>query len=293
MRKTNFLSKNILFILVLLAGLNACEEKEFIASDIRETISVPVIKEFSPVSGSAGHEILITGENLATVYEAYIGGVETKIKNRISNTQILLEVIGMEVTGAIKMINNKGEALSSQNFTVNYTIPAIASILPVVTELWVGDTLLINGSNLEAVVDFYLGEGKAEVLSLNDTKAVILVPYILANAGRVRLEYYAPGEMRFVESTSSYNILKTPSIISCPNEVEEGTNLTITGADLDVVSKVWFGSLELSIVSQTFNEIIIQIPDHFDTNTEGPLVFIHNTDKELVVKENLLVTVPK
>lgn len=292
MRKAKIHAKNILFILVLVTAFTACEEKEFIASDIRETISVPVIKEFSPVSGSAGHEILISGENLATVYEASIGGVETKIKNRISNTQILLEVIGMEETGAIKLINNKGEVVSGQNFTMNYVTPAITTVLPVVTELWVGDTILINGSNLQAVVDFYLGEGKAEVLSLNDIKAVILVPYILANTGRVRLEYYAPGETQFVESTSSYTILKTPSIASCPDEVEKGTNLTITGADLDIVNKVWFGTLELSIVSQTFDEILIQIPDHFDVNTEAPLVFIHNTDKELVVKEKLLITVP-
>lgn len=110
MKKYNFLSTTFLFTLFFMMALfTACGDEEYIAEDIRNSIAQPQILEFAPTSGSARTEVLVKGKHLATVTKAFIGDVETKVENRISDNEILLRVIGNEVSEAIKLVNNKGE----------------------------------------------------------------------------------------------------------------------------------------------------------------------------------------
>lgn len=294
MKKFKFSTIFLLCALALTAVFSGCDEEEFVAGDIREAIAEPVISEFTPQTGSAGTTILVKGDNLATVNHAYIGGIETKIENRISNSQILLKVIGLEVTGPIKLVNNKGESQSSGNFAMQYVVPAISAITPNQTGFTLRDKVTITGTNLKAVLEFYFGTVKAEVLSLSDTQAEITVPFVEADKARIRLKYYGEGTEKYVESALEYDMLKPvvePTIASVPDEVEEGNTFVITGEDLDRINKVLFGDIELVIESASFDQVVVLFPEGIlEADTYDQLIAIHNGTVQLVLNPNFLAT---
>lgn len=287
--------KITMMVLAALTLTWGCDEAEFIADDIRNGISEPQILSFTPTSGGAGTQVLVEGDHLATVNKAFIGGIETNVKNRISNTRILIELTGLELTGAITLENNKGEASSSASFTVVAIVPSITSINPDVTELNPQDVIEISGSNLKAVKGFFVGDVSAMVLFLSENMARIVVPFVSADEARVRLQYFANGGIQYVESTRLYTMLKPvvePTITSCPDEVEQGNSIIITGENLDRVNQVFFGELELSVTSQSFGQLQVYFPNTFDETTTAQLKFIHNGTEEQIVKENFKVIVP-
>jgi len=295
MKHYKLFNRVAVFVLAMLSVVWSCDETEYIADDIRNSISEPQISNFSPTSGGAGTQVMIEGNHLATVNKAYIGGVETTIKNRISNTQILIELTGMEVSGNVKLENNKGEAVSSQSFTIVPVVPSIISILPDVTELNPRDVIEISGTNFKSVKGFFVGDVAAEILFRSNNLAKIVVPFVTADEARIRLQYLAGGGFQYIESTQLYTMLKPviePTITSCPDEVEHGNSIFITGEYLDRVNNVFFGELELNITSQSFSQLQIYIPDTFTETVEDQLILIHNGDNQLVVKENFKVIVP-
>ncbi len=295
MKKYSFSSMLLLGSVLMMSMFSACDEEEFVAENIRDLVSEPVITEFSPSSGSAGTEITVKGSHLATVNAAFIGGVETKVENRISNNELLLKVIGNEVTGPVKLVNSVGEVVSVETFTMAYVVPAISSIVPDGDAFEPRDVVVINGSNLKAVLGFYFGDVQAEVLSLSNTKAEIVVPFVEADFARIRLQYYAAGAEAYVQSVKEYEMLKPviePVIISVPDEVEEGSTITITGENLDRISKVHFGEFELVIESVTYSELVVLFPEGLLTeDAVDQLIATHNMSHSLVLNADFTATV--
>lgn len=295
MKKYSFSSILLLGSVLIMSMFSACDEEEFVAENIRDLVSEPEISEFSPSSGSAGTEITVKGSHLATVNTAFIGGVETKVENRISNNELLLKVIGNEVSGPIKLVNSVGEVESTETFSMAYVVPAISSITPDVNALEPQDVVVINGSNLNAVLGFYFGDVQAEVLFLSNTKAEIVVPFVEADLARIRLQYYGAGAEAYVQSVKEYEMLKPviePVIISVPDEVEEGSTITITGENLDRISQVLFGELELVIEAVSFGELVVLFPEGLLTEDAlDQLVAIHNISHSLVLNAEFTATV--
>jgi len=295
MKKYSFLSLLLLGSFLVMSLFSACDEEGFVAENIRDLVSEPEITEFIPASGSAGTEIIVRGNHLATVNAAFIGGVETKVENRISNNELLLKVIGKEVTGPIKLVNSVGEVESGATFTMAYVVPAISSITPEADAFEPRDVVVINGSNLKAVLGFYFGDAQAEVLSLSNTKAEIVVPFVEAEWARIRLQYYGAGAEAYVQSVKEYEMLKPviePVIISVPDEVEEGSTITITGENLDRISQVFFGELELVIESVTFSELVVLFPEGLLTaDAVDQLTAIHNLTHSLVIHADFEATI--
>lgn len=295
MKKYNFSSMLILVSVFVMAFFNACDDDEYIAEDIRKSIAEPEISEFSPSAGSAGTEIVVKGKHLATVSKAFIGGVETKVENRVSNNELLLRVIGNEISGPIRLVNNKGEAESQDEFSMAYLTPKINSITPEGNELEPRDLLTIKGTNLKTVLGFYFGDVKAEVKALSDTEATVVIPFVEADKAYIRLEHYGKGENVYVQSSVEYVMLKPvvePVILSVPNEVEEGSTITITGEELDRISKVLFGEIELQIESTSFEELVVLFPkDLLTEDTIDELIVVHNTDRTLVINPEFKATI--
>mgnify|MGYP000910273449 CR=1 FL=1 len=86
---------NYLYIvssLLLITLSYSCDESsQMDTNDIKGSVVEPAVTSFYPSSGVAGTEVMITGENFSSVESVYVGNQQVKIKNRISNTQILLK----------------------------------------------------------------------------------------------------------------------------------------------------------------------------------------------------------
>ena len=268
------------------------------ADDIRESIYSPEITEFSPSSGSAGTEITVKGNYLATVDVAYIGDVRTQILNRVSNSEILLKVIGNEISGPITLTNSVVAVESAESFSMAHIVPSISSISPDVTGFHALDLVKISGSNLKSVLGFYFGEVQAQVEFLNDTNAEITVPYVadsLGSQAKIRLQYYGPGSEEYVQSAKTYNMLKRDVVLSgtSVDVVSNIITITLSGEQLDVISQVFFGETELTILSHTAGELVGTMPKgELSGVVTEQLSIVDKYARKIVLVEGFVITIP-
>jgi hypothetical protein len=93
--------------------------------------ALPTITSFSPVSGTVGARIRITGANLGGVRAAYFGGVRvTEPIQVINDVQIELVVPASAVTGVIAVTADAGTVHSSSAFTVESATLTIPILMP-------------------------------------------------------------------------------------------------------------------------------------------------------------------
>ncbi len=103
----------------------SCQEDVYVATVVVED---PIITDFEPTTGPVGTQITIYGENLEKIQSVTVGGGDTPIIYRISDTQLVVEVGTDTRSGAVAVTDNYGtEVTSSGSFTVSYGTPAVTS----------------------------------------------------------------------------------------------------------------------------------------------------------------------
>ena len=78
-----------LLVLCVLVTLTSCNEKLSIETEVQ---GAPEIIEFAPVSGKAGTQVTVKGNNLRDIETATIGGVEAQILYKLSQQEIVIVV---------------------------------------------------------------------------------------------------------------------------------------------------------------------------------------------------------
>jgi hypothetical protein len=296
---------------ILTIGLiaNSCKEDLFLPDDIRNSIGAPIITHFEPDSGRIGTEIVVTGDNLSSVLTeggVTIGGRPTEVLYRYSNSSIVLQLVGTEVSGPIQITNNKGSFTTTENFKVIDVIPDIESIRNSggnLTELVDSQRIEIRGQFLNAVRRVTFGEHEiiGRMIDRNDTVLIIEIPYLEDDEATINLEYRAEGQWQ-VFKTISYPVnyvMKEPVITNTiPDETNPGGVITLQGQYMDRISKVKLvGSTENPIpdsnwviFSQTRTTLRVLVPKYEAGLTVGDLTIIHNKERtEKVVKSSLKI----
>ncbi len=289
----------ITFISALFALLlTSCDESSQIdTNDVKSTLTEPVITTFQPTSGAPGTKIMLTGTSLSNVDSVYIGGQAVKVKNRISDTKLLVEVTANAVTGKIKAKSPKGTGESSTDFTIAYLIPTITDVTSIEEgKLMIGETAEITGTDLKAVTKILVNNIQAEIISISDTKASFKVPRTTVGSSvKVTIQYMNGANTESADSPDSYTILGplgSPSILDCPQTALINTTVTITGDNLDQANAVIVGGKTLSFASQTKEEIKFLIPTTYATQVTSDMILVYNDTEQMVIKENFVVTVP-
>jgi hypothetical protein len=134
----------------------------------------PSIISFTPVSGSQGTSITITGANFNNVQSVTVGGLAVSSYIVNSPTSITA-VVGEGATGSIKVTTLWGVAISSSIYS--YPPPAIISFSPLSGP--VGTTITITGSNFRSDPGsnyVYFGATRATVISASTTSLTVTVP---------------------------------------------------------------------------------------------------------------------
>ena len=284
----------ILSTIILAVMYSGCSESlEIEGDDIRNNILEPKITTFYPTSGAPGTAITIEGENLSSIDTVYIGGELAKIKNRITNEMILIEVTANAKSGKIEISNPKGKTISATDFNIIVTIPVINRITTLVAgEIFTGEDVLVSGENLLSISAITIGGQTAAITLASDTELHFTVPMISGiTSSKIQFRYTDNGTTKTVESNDSYTI-KSPSIISCPTTANAGETITITGTNLDMMNHAMLGSNQLSFVSQTSTEIKLKIPASYTVETIAKLILVYNSTKEYLAVESFVITVP-
>ncbi|MDL2303580.1 IPT/TIG domain-containing protein [Dysgonomonas sp. OttesenSCG-928-D17] len=289
----------ITFISVLFAlFLTSCDESSQIdTNDVKNALTEPVITSFQPTTGASGTEIILTGTSLSNVDSVYIGGQAVKVKNRISDTKLLVEVTANAVTGKVKAKSPKGTGESSNNFTVTTVVPSITEIVPPTEgSMTIGEIVTITGENLKAVTRIVVDGLEAQQTFVSDTEIGFIVPQATIGASvKVVIEYLNGTETQSIESTDSYTIMRptvAPSITDCPTTGLIYNTITMTGKDMDVASAAILGGKTINFTSQSPTEIQFVIPTSFAVETKTDLILIYNGSEQMTVVKDFVVTVP-
>ena len=102
----------------------------------------PVIKGFSPITGRAGTNVLLTGTNFVGTTAVRFGGVNATVINVLSNGAVLVSVPASALTGVIRLDAPAGFFQTTSNFVVQ---PTIFGFSPPSGP--VGTSVMVTGAN--------------------------------------------------------------------------------------------------------------------------------------------------
>ncbi|MCG8604915.1 tandem-95 repeat protein, partial [bacterium] len=198
-------------------------------------IAPPVVSNFAPTSGAAGTRVTVTGSNLSSITGVFFNGVASPSFQIDSENQITASVPAGATTGAVSVTNAAGTAVSSQSFEV-LGPPLITSFTP--AGGLSGTEITILGTNFNNATGAAFNGLPAANFQIDSPTQVRATVPAGANSGPISVTN------SIGTSVSSTNFVVAPSpIISAFNPLSgsAGTEVTITGSNLDNASAVQFG----------------------------------------------------
>jgi len=235
------------------------------------------ITSFSPATVKAGDELTITGDYLNLVGEVIMTDRVSVLKANFksqSRTQIKLNVPATAQTGKIAVSNAAEEPIivySATNLTVK--LPAFTSVTP--NPVKAGTALTIAGTDLDLVQKVTLGGNKVvtSFVSRTATQIVLNVPDDTKD-GKVVM---TPASGVNVTSADDL-VMVIPTVTVTPVALKNGQDITVTGTDLDLISKVTFGGDKQGTIKAggTATQILVTVPDNAIT---GVVTFTTKADK--------------
>jgi len=216
------------------------------------TSTPPTITSFSPSSGAAGTNIIITGSGFAgTTAVAFNGATASFTVN--SATQITAVVPVNATIGAITVTNPAGTASSSSPFI---PLPKIAGLSP--NNGPAGTNAVLTGSNFLGATSVAFDVANASFTVNSATQITATVP-VDATTGKITVTTPAG-------SASSSNFKPLPTITSfSPMSGSAGITVTISGANFLETSSVKFNGKGAAFVVNSSVQIAAVVPSGVTT----------------------------
>ena len=226
-----------------------------------------VIESFSPAEALSGDEITITGEYLNTVKEVIFGGdvIVTEFVSQ-SRHELKVKVPSNAITGPV-IVGDVNE-IEDENTIPNRVYSAEELVIgnPTVVKAEKatyksGDEITVAGEHLDMIQAINL-TGIADVPFTVDETGSSITFNLPASAtdGNIVLVSYAGVE--FVAGEIETVTVADLAVASCASDkrYKAGSDVKISGSDLDLVTKVEFTGAEAEWALQESGEIIAKIP---------------------------------
>jgi large repetitive protein len=210
----------------------------------------PAITSFSPASGAQGSSVVITGTGFSGITAVSFNNVNATTFSATSSTQITVTVPPSATSGTIKVTNTLGTATSVNTF---YVTPFISTITP--TSGTSGSTITLTGTNLAtAKVRF----NSTEVTPVTNTSTSITAVVPAIASGAVNVTVVNQGGT----SNSKTFTITSPVVL---DEIVAPANITeqlilMKGSNLPGATKVLFGTVEASVLTNTSTVVTAIIP---------------------------------
>jgi hypothetical protein len=246
---------------------------------------LPTIAQVSPTPVKAGTALTIEGADLDLVREvAFTGGSKVTGFTSVSATQIVLNVPADAKDGPIKLsVASLEEVTSAQQLVMS--VPTINAISPDPAKT--GSSVTVSGIDLDLVTRVSFGGDKVGVIqNASATELTVGVPTD-AQSGSVT---FSTAAGKTVTSSTALTMVKPVIGNISPTDIQVNNVLTITGNDLDIVSKVQFmGGTEAPVLSASLTEITVNVPVG---TASGPIHLIANNGDDVIsaVSLNILAS---
>ena len=220
------------------------------------------IADFTPATIKPGSELTITGDYLNLVVNVIFTDRVSVPKESFtsqSRTEIKLIVPASSKTGKIAVSNGAEDPIIVYSASaLNVKLPVFTTIAP--NPVKAGTQLTITGTDLDLVKAVILGGNKniTTFVSQSATQIVLAVPGD-AKDGKVSL---TPASLVSVESALALQMV-VPTVSVTPTTLKNGSDITVTGTNLDLVDKVIFGGTKQGTIKAggTASLIVVTVPD--------------------------------
>ncbi|HTL07285.1 MAG TPA: IPT/TIG domain-containing protein [Chitinophagaceae bacterium] len=249
-----------------------------------------VLLSFGPSGAKHGDTITFIGNNLNRVTAVQLTGamVPSSAFTEYSAERLRFVIPLSTQEGFATLKTPEGDIVSKTK--INFTVTA--KISSVTREARPGDNITIKGQFLNWVKEVRFAKDIAETtfVSRTLTELVVKVP---ATAQTGTLFISNGGSKPLTIETDSVLIVTLPAITAmAPNPVLHGSNLTITGTNLDLVKELNFAGVKdpvAGFVSKTATELVVKVP----AGTEkGKLVLVANSKVTVSSSQDLEVLLP-
>lgn len=234
-----------------------------ITSQTLLTISEPIIlTALSPEIVRPGDLLTITGDYLnlisTVIFHESLAVGDTMFTSQ--NREKIEVLVPDRAQSGPLFISTSGESpiIVESEKELEVTIPEISALSP--NPVKAGSMLTIDGTNLDLTmqVGFNGAAAVTEFVSQSPNKIEVIVP---ANAqdGQVVV---IPASFLEIPSDESL-VMVIPEITGVsPNPVKNGQKITVTGIDLDLISRVTFGGNKIGAIlgGGTDTEITVKVP---------------------------------
>ena len=224
-------------------------------------LKVASVENSMTTQARPGENITITGQYLNWVTKVTFADTK-EVSTFVSKTESQLVVtVPVDAQTGVLILSYKGTDTADVKTkdTLKVTLPVAISFSP--NPIKHQTNLTITGTDIDLVKKVSFNGVATPVttfVSQSATQLVVVIP-TATTKGKVMLES-ASG----IKTTSSTDLdVMLPSVAAIsPNPIEPGTNLTITGTNLDLASSVTFqnAAAVTTFVSQTATQIVVKAP---------------------------------
>jgi hypothetical protein len=219
---------------------------------------------FGPTGAKVGDTISFIGVNLDQVASVKFTGVNAMVdkanfKKQASDLVTLLVPASTEKGKVVLKLTNGDSIVTKTVFNIGVKT-TVTSMTKVARP---GSNVTITGDYLNWIdrITFNKNKPVTNFVSQSQTQLVVKVPDD-AQTG-VLVLHYGGTDSADLESKDTLNVTLPVATAMSPNPVKHGTNLTITGTDLDLTKKVYFtgvASAVTTFVSQSATQLVVTVP---------------------------------
>lgn len=286
---TNTVNKLLLaftWLLISASVMVSCKK------DNDPTSSKIELLNFGPTGAKPGDTLRFFGTNLNKVTSIQFTGVNAVVDQADFKQQtsdlILLIVPSATEKGYVTLKTPEGDIVSKTQFNIGVSI----TVSTITAQARPGENVTITGNYLNWVeaVTFARDKVVTNFVSKTINQLVVTIPAD-AETGPLVLKYGGTDSSE-LQTDDTLKVTLPLSASFSPNPVKHGTDLTITGTNLDLAKKIIFTSVSTpvtSFVSQTATQLVVKIPA---STTKGKVTLEAASGVQTVSSGDLDVALP-
>ncbi|MCD7899025.1 MAG: hypothetical protein LUH22_03880 [Bacteroides sp.] len=261
------------------------------------------VNQITETSVTVGDEMTFTGTNMHLITKVTFGEIEAEVDPDLAKRDrhtLKVTVPAQTLTQKVRLFvtynTNKTIVLSEDlEIIVPPVIPTATSMLP--TTVMSGNVVEITGTDLQIIKNIQVGTADVTLRSKDERSVSFVAPEVAEEVSTtVKLIYdnsIGSNQELTVLGTLTITPAVTPKVTSSlPESALSGTEITLEGENLAIITTVNLGTLTATVQKKEANALTFLVPTVTEETTTGVTLVYNNTlgsNRELALDGTLLL----